>query len=110
MSFVTHYRGHLHQYSGQFDEAMLLEEVTLDEYLAFQYPSILLEKFPEQAQAERHSEPGEILEATLPGDTFRLWCWVDWSDVVDGAPFDRGGLAVKRAGKVIRVWLVWEGY
>jgi hypothetical protein len=35
---------------------------------------------------------------------------VDWSDVVDGAPHDRGGLAVSRAGKVIDMWLVWEGY
>jgi hypothetical protein len=110
MSFVTHYRGYMHEFSGNFDESMLLQEVTLDEYLAIQYSPILLEKFPEQANADRQTERGEILAAVLAGDTLWLWRWVDWSNVVDGAPFDRGGLAVKRKGEIIRVWLVWEGY
>jgi hypothetical protein len=108
MTWLTHYRGHLH--SGKFDESMLLNEVTLEEYLAFQFPPLLLEKFPEQAETERDIERADVLEATLPGDGLWLWRWVDWSKVVDGAPFERGGLAVRRAGKVARVWLVWEGY
>jgi hypothetical protein len=110
MSFVTHYRGRLHEYAGRFDESMLVQEVTLDEYLALQYPPALVERFPEQAQTDRQSERGEILAATLPGDTLWLWRWLDWSRVKDGVPLDRGGLAVRRAEKIIRIWLVWKGY
>jgi hypothetical protein len=65
MGFITHRRGHLHEYSGEFDESMLLEEVTLDEYLAQQYPPVLLEKFPEQARADRDREQSEIQAATV---------------------------------------------
>jgi hypothetical protein len=95
---------------GPFDESMLLHEVTLDEWLVMQYPPVLAERFPEQVQADRHSERCAILAATSPGDTLWVWRWVNWSNVVDGAPFDCGGLALNREGKVIRVWLVWEGY
>jgi hypothetical protein len=110
MSFVTNYRGRLHEYAGTFVESMLVQEITLDEYLALQYPPVLVEKFPEQAQADRQREHLEILAATLPGDTLWLWRWLDWSHVVDGVPLDQGGLAVMRAEKIIRIWLVWMGY
>src|SRR5580765_6017543 len=104
MSFVTHYRGRLHEYAGTFAESMLVQEVTLDEHLALQYPPVLVEKFPEQAQADRQRERNAILAATLPGDTLWLWRWHDWSHVPDGVPLDRGGLAVRRADKIIRIW------
>jgi len=103
MSFVTHYRGRLHKYAGRFDESMLVQEITLDEYLALQYPPVLVEKFPEQAHTDRQSERSEILAATLPGDTLWLWRWLDWSHVADGVPLDRGGLAVRRPEKIIRI-------
>jgi hypothetical protein len=110
MSFITHRRGRLVKYWGAFDESLLLQEVTLDEYLALQYPPYLLEQFPEQAQADRYRERIGIQMATLPGDTFWLWHRVDCGDMVDEAPFECGGLALRRAGKVVCVWLVWEGH
>ena len=109
MSFITHRRGHLINYSGKFNESMLGQEVTLDEYLELQYPEYLREQFPAQATADRDREWCAILAATVPGDTLWLWRFVDWNDVADGAPYERGGLAAKRDGKVICVWLVWEG-
>jgi hypothetical protein len=101
MGFIKHWRGHLHEDSGEFDDSMLLQEVTLDEYLAQQYPPHLLQKFPEQARADRDVERDEIQAATQPGDT--LWLWRRGA-----SPSEAGGLAVKRAGKVVRVWLVWR--
>jgi hypothetical protein len=107
MGFITRYRGHLLDYLGSFDESMLLQEITLDEYLAFQYPSFLLEHFPEQARSDRDNERDTIQMAAMPGDTFWLWRHVDELDRTDGSSVEWGGLALRRAGKVIRVWLVW---
>lgn len=109
MGFITHYRGHLHDYEAAFDETMILHEVTLDEYLAEQFPPILLEKYPEQMREESESERSEILASTKPGDTLWLWRRVDPSSYTDGSVMEWGGLAVKRGGKVVRVWLVWRG-
>jgi hypothetical protein len=108
MAFITHYRGGLHEYSEEFDESMLLQEITLDEYLAFRYPPNLLERFPNQARGDRDNERRQIRLATVPGDTLWLWRRVDESDRTDGSYSEWGGLAVRRAGKVIRVWLVWQ--
>jgi hypothetical protein len=108
MAFITHYRGDLHGYSKEFDESMLLQEITLDEYLAFRYPPYLLEQFPDQARADRDLEREQIQSATVLGDTLWLWRRVDESDRTDGSWLEWGGLAVRRAGKVIRVWLVWQ--
>ncbi len=38
MGFIAHYRGHLRDYVGEFCESMLLQEVTLDDFLAERYP------------------------------------------------------------------------
>ncbi|OWK40620.1 hypothetical protein FRUB_05539 [Fimbriiglobus ruber] len=89
---------------------MLVREVGLYEYLGLQYPPVLWNGFPEQALADWYRERDAILAATLQTDTLWLWREVDWDDIVDGAPYDRGGLAVMRAGRVNEVWLVWEGY
>jgi hypothetical protein len=109
MAFMTHYRGHLHEYSGSFNASMLVEEVTLDQYLAMQYPPLLMEKFLVQAQADRELECRELQEAVLPGDTFWIWRRVEAERQSDAPPYEWSGLAVKRAGKVVRVWIVWEG-
>ena len=106
MAFITHYRGRLHEYSGEFDESMLLQVVTLDEYLAQQYPPVLLENYPEQASADRDNERSEIQAVTVPGDSLWLWRRVDNSYRTDGSSSEWSGLAVRRAGRVIRVWLV----
>jgi hypothetical protein len=108
MGFIAHYRGHLRAYSGEFHESMLFQLVTLDEFLAERYPPFLLERFPEQARADRESERADIQAATRPGDTLWLWRRVDTSHRTDGSASETGGIAVRRAGKVIRVWLVWE--
>jgi hypothetical protein len=109
MAFITHYRGHLHEYSGEFDESTLLHEVTLDEYLALQYWPDLIKNYPEQASADRENERREIQAATVPGDTLWLWRCVDESsNRTDGSWSEWAGLAMRRAGKVIRVWLVWS--
>src|SRR5262249_16718988 len=109
MSFIRHRRGYLFEYAEPFEESMLVQEVTLDEYLAIQYPPFLMERFPEQAQADRDRERKEIQAAILPRDTPWLWRRVGEMNVADGVRFECGGLAVKRAGTVIRVWLVWDG-
>ena len=61
MGFITHFRGHLHPYYEHFDESMLVEEVTLNDYLAIQYPRFLVERFPKQARiARRRAKPGTL--------------------------------------------------
>jgi hypothetical protein len=87
---------------------MLFQEVTLGEFLAGRYPPFLLESFPEQARADRESERAEIQAAIRTGDTLWLWRRVDTSHRTDGSASERGGLAVRHAGKVIRLWLAWE--
>jgi hypothetical protein len=108
MGYIAHYRGHLREYLERFHESMLLREVTLDEFLGERYPPSLLERFPEQAQADLEQETSEIAAATVPGDTLWLWRRVDSRGRSDGSSSEWGGLAVRRAGKVVRVWLVWE--
>ncbi len=108
MGFITHYRGRLLEYAGPFDESMLLGEVALDDFLAERYPPFLLERFPDQARAHQESERAVIEAATGPGDALWLWRRVDESDRTDGSACEWGGLALRHAGLVIRVWLVWE--
>src|SRR4051794_27873150 len=110
MSFITRRRGYLLKHPGPFNDSMLLHQVPLDEYLALQYPALLLEQYPDQAQNERARERSAIEAVMLPGDTLWLWRDVDSSNVADGAPFERGGLALRRGDKVVRVWLAWQGY
>jgi hypothetical protein len=107
MGFITRYRGRLREYADEFDESMLLREVTLEEYVEIQYPPHLLEKFPQQARAARSLERAELLAATCPGDRFWLWQRTDGSGRTDGSQREWGGLAVKRGGKLVRVWLAW---
>jgi hypothetical protein len=107
MAFITRYRGHLHEYSEEVDESMLFQEVTLDEYLALQYPPFRETNLPEQARADRDIEREEIQAATMPGDRLWLWRRVDESGRTDGSASEWGGLAVKRGGEIIRTWLVW---
>jgi hypothetical protein len=108
MGFIAHYRGHLHEYAGEFHESMLFQEVTLDDFLAERYPPFLLENDPKQARADRQKEQDGVQAATTSGDTLWLWRRVDPSHRTDGSTSEWGGLAVRRAGQVIRVWLVWE--
>jgi hypothetical protein len=110
MGFIAHYRGHLRDYAGLFDESLLIREVTLDEFLDERYPRFFLEKFTERARADRDRERDEVKRSTVLGDSLWLWRRVDPSDRTDGSSMEWGGLAVKRAGKVIRVWLVWQAY
>jgi hypothetical protein len=110
MGFIAHYRGHLRDYLGPFQESLLLREVTLDDFLAERYPPFLLEKFPEQARADREKEWAEITSATLPGDTLWLWRRFEFANRTDGSWSECGGLAICRAAKVVRVWLVWEDH
>jgi hypothetical protein len=107
MGFITHYRGYLRDYEGKFDESMLLHEVTVEDYLAERYPSVLLENYPRQAWADREMERGELRATMMPNDSLWLWRRVDFRDRTDGSSREWGGLAQMRAGKVIRVWLVW---
>ncbi|VTR97331.1 unnamed protein product [Gemmata massiliana] len=103
MAFITRYRGHLREYSEEVDESMLFQEVTLDEYLALQYPTFREANHPEQARIER----AEIQAATMQGDRLWLWRRIDESNRTDGSASEWGGLAVTRGGKIIRAWLVW---
>ena len=81
MGFIAHYRGRLVEYGGPF---------------------------PEQARADWEGERAAIEAALAPGDALWLWRRVDASDRTDGSASEWGGLALRRAGLVIRVWLVWE--
>jgi hypothetical protein len=108
MGFIAHYRGRLLEYAGPFHESMLVCEVELDDFLAERYPPFLLEKFPEQARADREGEQAAFEAALAPGDALWLWRRVDPSHRTDGSASEWGGLALRRAGLVIRVWLVWE--
>jgi hypothetical protein len=64
--------------------------------------------YPEQARADREKERREIQAATVPGDTLWLWRRVDPSGRTDGSSSEWGGLALRRGGNVVRVWLVWQ--
>ncbi len=107
---ITYWRGRLFKFLGPFEELRLVQEVTLDEYLAMQFPAALLEKFPEQSLAAREKERRKIQRAIRPGDTLWLWHIVDSDRQIDGESFERGGLAVKRDCVVVRVWQTWSGY
>ena len=108
MAFIAHYRGHLHEYTGEFHESMIFQEVTLDDFFTERYPPFLLANFPEQALGDREKEQGELQAATVAGDTLWLWRRTDSSNRTDGSLSEWGGLAVRRAGNFIHVWLVWE--
>jgi hypothetical protein len=108
VGFIAHYRGHLLEYAVPFHESMLVCEVALDDFLAERYPPFLLENFPEQARADRERERAAVEAALVPGDALWLWRRIDASDRTDGSASEWGGLALRRAGRVIRVWLVWQ--
>jgi len=95
VGFYKHCRGQL-PICHSTRTSMLYQEVTLEEYLAVQYPAILLERYPEQAVRDREIERSQINSAMSPGDT--LWLWTSYG----GA-----GVAVKRGNKIARSWLVW---
>lgn len=99
----------LREYLDRVDELMLIEEVTLDEYLDMQFTPALSARFPEQSRTEREKQRSQIEAATLPGDA--LWLWrVSGTEFSDGVRFERGGLAMKREGKIVRAWLGWQVY
>jgi hypothetical protein len=106
---ITYWRGRLFRYLGPFDGLKLVQEVTLDEYLAMQYPPALVERFSEQSHADREKVRRKIQRHLRPGDALWLWSIVDSDDKVDGAPWERGGLAVVRAEVVVCVWQSWSG-
>jgi hypothetical protein len=108
VAFIAHYRGRLLEYAGPFHESMLLEEVALDDFLVERYPPFLLEKFPEQSRADRERERALLQAATREGDALWLWRRVDASSRTDESVSEWGGLALRRAGRVIRIWLFWE--
>lgn len=108
MGFIAHYRGAFREYAAEFHESMLLQEVTLEGFLAERYPPFLLENYPDQARTDREKGRDEILAAILPGDTLWLWRHTDSTHRTDESMSEWGGLAVRRERKVIRVWLVWE--
>lgn len=108
MGLIANYRGRFRVYREHVDESMLMQEVRLDDFLAERYPPAFLQQFPEQAREDREREKLEIQAAIIPGDTLWLWRHVDASHRTDGTWSEWGGLAVKRASEVIRVWLVWE--
>src|SRR5712664_3340000 len=109
---ITYWRGRLFKYQGPLDGLKLAQELTLDEYLGMQYPPALLVRFPEQASADRDIERRKIQRATQPGDTLWLWHIVDpaneFDGPSDGTPSERGGLAVVRAGVIVRIWQTWS--
>lgn len=109
MGFINHYRGHLPAYSGEFNESMLFEEVTLEDFLAERYPPLWVKEFPDQAQSDRDHERTEIQAAMMTEDRLWLWRRVDTSYRTDGSAWECGGLAVRRGRKVVQVWLVWDG-
>jgi hypothetical protein len=97
MGFIKHYRGRLRDYTGPFHESMLMCEVGLDDFLAERYPPFLLEKFPEQARADREREQAAIEAALAPGDALWQWRRVDASGRTDGSD-RRVGVGVGRLG------------
>jgi hypothetical protein len=109
MSVIRFRRGYLPKYLVPVDDTMLFQQVTLEEYLDLQYPPTLRESCPEQAQSDRDYELRVIQAITLPGDTLWLWHRVEPWDEIDGAPFEYGGLAVRRRSNVVYAWLGWEG-
>jgi hypothetical protein len=102
MGLMNHKRGRLPECRvGKVRVSMLYQQVTLEEFLAIQYPSALLERYPEQASRERETEQSLIASALLPGDT--LWLWTregEWDTATIG-------IAVKRGNEVVRAWSVW---
>jgi hypothetical protein len=99
-----HYRGHLRECSrGKVNPSMLFQEVTIEEYLAIQYPAELLSSYPDQAGRDRNKERAQILSALVPGDT--LWLWTHTE-----GDYETGGLAVKYKDSVIQAWEVWSGW
>lgn len=110
MGFITHYRGRLVEYTGPFDESMLVDEVTLDDFLAERYPPFLLERFPEQMRANWARERAAFQAAMEPSDTLWQWQRIEALGRTDGSVSEWGGLALRRAGRVLRVWLVWEDH
>lgn len=99
MAFVKRWGGQLNPYPREFDPSRITQEVTLDEYLDQRYPQGFVAGSV-QARAYRQQEQDLIQAEIQPGDTLWLWQEGEW-------PFDQGGLAVKRGGEVVRVWLTW---
>ena len=103
MGAMKHYRGQLRERShGKVVASMLYQQVTLDEYLAMQYPPVLLRRYLEQATRDRDAERAQILDALQPGDT--LWLW----SRVESKRHETGGVAVKRGETVVHAWTVWN--
>jgi hypothetical protein len=99
MAFVKMWHGQLHPYPGEFDESLLLREVTLENYLDQRYPQNLLD-VSDSARAYKEKERALIQAEIEPGDSLWVWSSGEW-------PFQSRGLAVKREGKVVRVWLTY---
>jgi hypothetical protein len=110
MGYITLYRGRLVEYAGPFDESMLVSEVTLDEFLAERYTPFLLERCPEQARADWARERAALEAVIEPGDSLWQWQRVEALRRTDGSVSESGGLALRRAGQVVRVWLVWRDH
>jgi len=106
---ITFWRGRLFRYLGPIDGLELIQEVTLDEYLAIQYTPALLERYPDQARADRDRERRKIERALMPGDNLWLWKIVDTSNQIDGVPLEGGGVAIRRNGVLVHVWQTWCG-
>lgn len=87
-------------YSGKFDRAMLVKQITLDEYFKDQHPGHdrrpSIKRSMDQARARLEPD----LKAR-EGD--RLWLWRE----SEGAT-TRGGLAVERNDEILHIWVLWH--
>jgi hypothetical protein len=99
MAFVKMWRGQLKPYPGEFDESLLLQEVPLEDYLDQRYPQSLLE-VSDSARSYKEKERTLLQAEIEPGDGLWEWSEGEW-------PFQSRGLAVKREGKLVRVWLTY---